>query len=48
MQDIITRGVHRIGYNSKTIETKQIKFYMFLIMFFNTAVIMLFVDANLE
>ena len=48
MQEIITRSVVRIGYDSNTIEIEKIKFYMFLILFFNTSIVMCFVGANLE
>ena len=48
MQEIITRAVQSIGFDSKTIESRKIKFYMFLILFANTAIIMLFVGAYLD
>lgn len=48
MQEIITRCVSNIGYDSYTIESAKVKFYVFLILYFNTGIIMLFVGANLE
>lgn len=47
MQEIITRFVCRIGYDSRTIESEKVRSYMFLILFFNTGIIMLFIGANL-
>lgn len=48
MQEIITRTVFKIGYDSNTIEIAKVKFYMFLILFFNTSIVMCFIGANLE
>lgn len=48
MQEIITRCVARVGYDSYTIESLKIKQYVFLILYFNTGIIMMFVGANLE
>lgn len=38
----------KIGYDSHTVESAKVKFYMFLILYFNTGIIMLFIGANLE
>lgn len=48
LQSIITSFVENIGYDSHTIESEKVKFYMFLILFFNTGLIMMFIAANLN
>ena len=48
LQSIIAYSVENIGYDSHSLESKKVKFYMFLILYFNTGIIMMFIAANLE